>query len=144
MLNFFAKTIDKQFRIKGVLRFEKGKSGNPSGRPKKGSAFADILEKELKTYSVDLNINGAMKTVRGKELLARSLLNICFDKNSSLQVRLKAIDMVLDRTDGKATQQIDMVADVQTQKGLGIDISKLTAEEKAQMEKMLDKVCNNE
>lgn len=85
-----------------------------------------------------------MKTVRGKELLARSLLNICFDKNSSLQVRLKAIDMVLDRTDGKATQQIDMVADVQTQKGLGIDISKLTAEEKAQMEKMLDKVCNNE
>lgn len=89
-----------------------------------------------------MTINNATRTLKGKQILARTLINIAMDKNNATAVRLKAIETILDRTEGKATQQIDMVADVSdSSKGLGIDISKLSTEEKAQLEKMLEKVA---
>lgn len=89
-----------------------------------------------------MTINNARRTLKGKQILARTLINIAMDKNNATAVRLKAIETILDRTEGKATQQIDMVADVSdSSKGLGIDISKLSTEEKAQLEKMLEKVA---
>ena len=72
---------DKQ---KGSNMFQKGQSGNPAGRPKKGQALTDIL-----------------KTVVDKRKLAEKLLELAYDGD------ITAIKYVYDRVDGKPMQSFE-------------------------------------
>lgn len=93
------KQVKKQVKGKrGVIndkmkatQFEKGKSGNPNGRPKKGSAIADILNELLATKSGD-------KTNR-ELILAKVIEN-------ALKGDLAFINFIADRTEGKAIDRI--------------------------------------
>jgi len=66
---------------------------NREGRPKKGESFKDILRRRLETFdSEDMSrAERLMQVLEGK----------------AMDGDLKAIDMILDRVDGKAVQHID-------------------------------------
>jgi hypothetical protein len=90
---------------KGVKGFQKGVSGNPNGRPRKGETFAEALERE----SEELINNG---TLSKRDALAKVLYQEASKGN------LKAIEMIMDRIDGKPRQTVD-----QTNKNVSININ---------------------
>ncbi len=82
------------------MPFKKGQSGNPAGRPKKGHTLSDAIEKALTTKDVH---KGSSKITRN-QAIAEVLTQ------EALKGNLKAIDMVLDRMEGKPMQkqEVDM------------------------------------
>lgn len=56
-------------------RFVKGRSGNPSGRPRKAPSIADLVAKELATRVEITEPNGRRRRHRKDHLLIRQLLN---------------------------------------------------------------------
>ncbi|MCR4733564.1 MAG: DUF5681 domain-containing protein [Treponema sp.] len=90
--------------------FQKGISGNPNDRPKKGKTFTDVLEKVLKERTTEIETAKGFKTVHGKELLANVLYEIAADKNNAPKIRLDAINIIMNRIDGTPTQQIEQIS----------------------------------
>lgn len=84
-------------------QFQKGQSGNPKGRPRKGQSFGECLKKELDAIQQQ---NGE-ESVDGKALMCKSIIAMVFDKNLPPNIRLKAFSEVVDRVDGKPRQFID-------------------------------------
>jgi hypothetical protein len=76
------------------MAFEKGKSGNPNGRPKKAKLFETALMMELKEAGEDMP---ALRRI------ARNLITLCQVENKDA---LPAIKEFADRTDGKVPQGI--------------------------------------
>jgi hypothetical protein len=80
--------------------FEKGKSGNPSGRPKIPQEFKELA----KTKSLDA---------------LNKIIEIMENPDSDKKDVLRASEMIIDRAWGKATQQID--ADVKSEMSITIE-----------------------
>jgi len=70
------------------LTFKKGQSGNPAGRPKKGTAFAE-------------RIREAVKEEDWKKIIAKAV-------SQAKEGNPNARDFLLDRTEGKPNQKIDI------------------------------------
>jgi len=79
------------------MKFEKGQSGNPFGRPKKGQGLTDILKLQLDEAS-----DGGISK---KEQIARKLIELALDGN------LQALIYVFDRLDGKPMQAVKSIDD---------------------------------
>lgn len=122
--------------------WKKGVSGNPKGRPKKGKTFPDLLQKELARITEEVEVDGQTKVLSGKELLCRGLVSMAL-KSPDDHIRLQAIDRIFDRMEGKPMQNLLMDANAKVE-GMSvfdrIDVSKLNAQEKKNLEEILAKI----
>jgi len=83
-------------------RFQKGKSGNPKGRPKGSKNFKTCLAEELGQF-VTFTENGKRKRVRKRQALAKRLVNNALNDNP------RAMGQVLDeiaRAEGSSHESI--------------------------------------
>jgi hypothetical protein len=77
------------------MPFKKGdKNINKKGRPRKGMSFKD----EIRAQADELLMQGDLNTLQ-------ALVRVLFKKAGSGD--LKAIEMLMDRLDGKPTQRVD-------------------------------------
>jgi len=100
--------------------FEKGTSGNPNGRPKKGRAWADVYDTVLDSTSITVTVNvngeiqqhcikgeveeedGAKKQVSMRYLLGVKLLE------EGLSGNVNAIKELADRTEGRPRDKVEI------------------------------------
>jgi len=91
-------------RLKGK-GFKPGESGNPNGRPKGSKNFKTLVLKMLENHP-DNKDNDAYHP------LASQLMKIAFGEKSNTDQKLKAINMLLDRIEGKPYQNVGMTAEI--------------------------------
>ena len=110
-------------------RFEKGKSGNPSGRPKKKPTFADAVEKLL-TKKQSILIDGERKSLTLEELLMTSVMqNAIRCKNSkSIEIAMSWVAMVHELRLERQKRQPEF-----DQKALREKLKTMTYEEKIEL-----------
>ncbi len=84
-----------------------GQSGNPKGRPKRGDTFHDLFEKELKKLSLSYTDEKGTRKIKGKRAIIRAHLAIILSKEVSADTRLRAIDSLYDRIDGRPKQALE-------------------------------------
>lgn len=88
-------------------KFEKGKSGNPNGRPKKGYSIAAALRDAMAETLEIPNPDGTKRSVTKAEFLSMKLFQMASSGD------MAAIKMCLDRVDGLPKQEIEMSGDAQ-------------------------------
>ena len=93
-----------------------GVSGNPRGRPKAGQSFSELLEKELKKKKYTIRDENGEHRVNGKEAIIRAHLAIIFSKSSSDDVKLRAIESLYDRCDGRPKQAVEHSGSIESPK----------------------------
>jgi len=81
--------------------FEKGRSGNPRGRPKKGQSLTDILAWALDQNKTAKNKQGETREVLARQLLAEKLIAL------ALEGDISAIKYIMDRIDGKPVETVN-------------------------------------
>ena len=124
----------------------KGQSGNPNGCPKKTDTFSYIFEQRLaKKKGTIPKPNGKKEKVSGKVLIFEIVYSIATDKAMPAQVRLKAIEMMMERIGGKPLQEIEMSADISSTindrtKDIKKELDKLSKEEREMYMELCDKV----
>ncbi len=84
-------------------QFKKGQSGNPKGRPKKGTTMTDLLVVELQRLRKISPKN--KKMLSGKILLLRRMVDAALSGNPIIQ------KYICDRIDGFPVQAIDAEID---------------------------------
>ena len=80
--------------------FKPGQSGNPNGRPKKGSAIADILKSRGDRVCPDTGLTDREK-----------MLNTVYDMALSRRPDRWAVEFIANRTEGKAVERTVDVGD---------------------------------
>lgn len=78
--------------------FQKGKSGNPHGRPKKGETLTDIL---YRTGDTEVEISPDKRLTR-KEILIERLWVLALNGD------MKAIQYIFDRIEGKPAETVEL------------------------------------
>jgi len=73
-------------------RFQKGRSGNPKGRPKGSKGFAAIVRRELEAL-VEVRQNGQVKKITKREVIIKQLVN------RAAEGKLREIELLLLRMD---------------------------------------------
>lgn len=87
------KQTNKQRQIENLIPYKKGQSGNPNGRPKKGSAIADILNK--------IGDEEHKKNITKREALLKKTYELAIKGDAA------ARNFIADRTEGKAIERIE-------------------------------------
>lgn len=84
--------------------FQKGQSGNPNGRPKKGATLTDALERHLASK---LSMLGTNKKQEARDALAEQVVAIALAAPSPAD-RMTAIKFIYDRIDGKMPNRTEV------------------------------------
>ncbi len=75
-------------------RFQKGRSGNPKGRPKKAKGFRTIVHQQLET-PVEVRINGRVTKISKREAIIAQLVNKAATGDShSAELLLLKLDLL--------------------------------------------------
>ena len=91
----------------GAKPFRPGQTGNPNGRPKGKSIstlLSELLEKKVK------DVDGEERT--RAEIIALKLLGKATNAKTVDNSVLKAIEQILDRSEGKAKQTVNLTNNV--------------------------------
>jgi hypothetical protein len=89
--------------LKNLKPYKKGECGNLNGRPLGSRNIKTRIKELLDNYEEIINDNGIEKKIDGNDKLILSLIERAFkDKN------LNAINMLLDRLEGKPTQRTEV------------------------------------
>lgn len=81
--------------------WQKGQSGNPKGRPKKGQTMTDLLKEYLEEKN-DLGIKEDGDLITVKRALIKGIVMLALSGN------VQAMQYIINRIDGMPTQAIDM------------------------------------
>ena len=130
-------------------RIMKGQSGNPKGRPKNGTSFAEVMRRVIdKQIATKKDKDGNVNTIKGKEVVAEAIIQIAMDSRNNANVRLTAFNTALDRAYGKPLQEIEMetTATIQNDRAgeIKANLDKLSAEEREQYIELCEKVNEQE
>lgn len=87
----------------GGKKWQKGQSGNPSGRPKSNFSF----KKELETKLGEINERDYLKRTYGRIIIDR-VIELASKKNPSI----RAVSEILDRVLGKPAQALTLDANL--------------------------------
>ena len=80
------------------MKFKKGESGNPNGRPKKKLALTTILWDELQKAR---HVNDEGEQISAKEAVAQKLIKLGLEGED-----LGALKYIFDRIDGRPEQSL--------------------------------------
>jgi len=91
--------------MSGLKPFKKGDTPNPKGRPKGTKGFPTIFKKCMQSLRRD----GTIDYEDGEETypLIMQLIAIVYSKETKRETKLQAIEKILDRQYGKATQLVE-------------------------------------
>jgi hypothetical protein len=81
-------------------QFKPGQSGNPTGRPKKRTSFAESIEKELNTR-ITVNEGGERRKITKLQAIAKQ------QTNKALNGDLKATALLMRAIEPRESEQID-------------------------------------
>lgn len=120
-------------KIGNLIPFQKGKTGNPKGRPKGARSFKTILRELLLVETKEIDpISGEERKISQKEKLAiAAVLRAMKDEAYANG----ALEQILNRLEGKVTEKVEQTVTA----GPSIDLSKLSTEELEQWRALLEK-----
>jgi hypothetical protein len=87
-----------------LVMWQKGQSGNPAGRPPGAKSFRKIVEKFLEQETTFEDENGEPQQLTRREAGVLSLV-IASYKDADPNVRIKALETILNRLEGKPPTQ---------------------------------------
>lgn len=88
-----------------LIPWEKGKSGNPAGKAK-GKNFKTVINELLDNEITVEEAGKRFDVTEPRNYLALQLLKIAFSKYETTENRLKAIEKIMERVDGKPEQPL--------------------------------------
>jgi hypothetical protein len=101
-----------------LIEFQPGQSGNPKGRPKGSKNISTYLRMLNDAENAEDVPEGKLRELvkllrekgydNGAATLAHTKYSIALNKDVKPEVRLKAIDSIEDRLEGKATQKTEL------------------------------------
>ena len=101
-----AKDAENPTKKTNLRLWRKGETGNPRGRPRKGSGNAAQVYK----YRAMIDLKAAAREFSGEAL--ETLVGVMRDKEINPQTRLMAANAILDRGHGKAVNQTEITVGV--------------------------------
>lgn len=106
------------------MPFHKGQSGNPNGAPKKEQTFTKVFEDAVNRMVIELKDKEGNVTdeIKGKECVVQAYMDLAFNKKYPPQIKLKALETIIERIDGKARQTVSVDGDVNTNTPSVMDI----------------------
>ena len=110
-----------------LILAEKGESGNPNGRPKGVKSFKRIMKELLKTQVTTEDLQGVFVQLTAKEAATLLLVKDSINEKLEASIRMKALNMVMEKIDGKAIAKADIKHSGNI--GTNIDPSKLSIQE---------------
>ena len=108
------KTTDKQRGNNGNLKpWKKGQSGNPKGRPKKGSTWSEVANQLLDAQALDIRLtlpNGKKHeitcSIEDGNTIRHAVVGALVVE--ALKGNIPAIRELADRTEGKPAQKLEV------------------------------------
>lgn len=83
-----------------------GETHNPNGRPKGAMSWGTILNKIL-DQKMTIEEAGKVKKITKRSAMVLELAAMAMNENLKPAERLKAMEIILDRTEGKAVQKTE-------------------------------------
>jgi hypothetical protein len=100
--------LEEQPHGGALYRPSKGETANPNGRPKGVKSFKRILKELLKENTTITDITGEIKSLSKKEAGILLLVRDATNEDEDPNVRMKALNMVMEKIDGKAVAKADI------------------------------------